>query len=97
MNYVYNWAFDQPMRKLYYNMIVTGVSIVFALGIGAVEISALLSESLHITSGPLASIGAIDMGWLGFTLAGIFAVIAIVVVLRGKRSSNDRIPRQRRG
>ena len=95
MNYVYRWAFDQPMRKLYYNMIVTGVSIVFALGIGAVEVSALLSHSLHITSGPLASIGAVDMGWLGFGLAGIFAVIAVVVVLRGKRSSNDRIPRQR--
>jgi len=97
MHYVYRWAFDQPMRKLYYNMIVTGVSIVFALGIGAVEISALLSDTLHITSGPLASIGAVDMGWMGFGLAGIFAVIAIVVVLRSKRSSDDKIPRQRRG
>ena len=86
MNYVYRWAFDQPMRKLYYNMIVTGVSIVFALGIGAVEISALLSETLDITSGPLASIGSFDMGWLGFTLAGIFAVIAVVVVVRARRT-----------
>ena len=82
MNYVYRWAFDQPMRKLYYNLVVTGVSIVFALGIGAVEVSALLSETLHITSGPLASIGAFDMGWLGFTLAGLFAVVAVVVVWR---------------
>jgi len=97
MTYVYRWAFDQPMRKLYYNMIVTGVSIVFALGIGAIEISALLSDTFHITSGPLASIGAVDMGWMGFALAGIFAVIAIVAVLRNKHSSNDRIPRQRRG
>ena len=37
-------------------------------------------------SGPLASIGSFDMGWLGFTLAGIFAVIAVVVVVRARRT-----------
>jgi len=89
MNYVYRWAFDQPTRKLYYNLIVTGVSIVFALGIGSVEIAALLSETLHVTSGPLAWLGSVDMGWVGFILAGIFAAIAIVVVLRSKRSKHD--------
>ena len=84
MNYVYRWAFDQPLRKLYYNLIVTGISIVFALGIGIVEISALLSDTLHITSGPLAKLGALDMGWVGIGLAAGFAVIAVVVFWRAK-------------
>ena len=86
MNYVYHWAFDQPTRKLYYNLIVTGVSIVFALGIGSVEIAALLSDTFHVTSGPLAWLGSVDMGWVGFTLVAIFAVIALIVVIRTHHS-----------
>jgi len=86
MNHVYRWAFDQPMRKLYYNMIVTGVSIFFALGIGTVEIAALLSGALHVTSGPLAALGAVDMKWVGFILVGLFAVTAVVVWVRSRRT-----------
>ena len=85
MNHVYRWAFDQPMRKLYYNLVVTGVSIVFALGIGTVEIAALLSDTLHITSGPLAALGAVDMKWMGFILAGLFVCVATVVFVRSRR------------
>jgi len=86
MNHVYRWAFDQPMRKLYYNMIVTGVSIFFALGIGTVEFAALLSGALHITSGPLAALGAVDMKWVGFILVGLFAVTAVLVWARSRRA-----------
>ena len=85
MNQVYRWAFDQPMRKLYYNLVVTGVSIVFALGIGTVEIAALLSGWLHLTTGPLATLGAVDLKWVGFVLVGLFVGVAIVVVLRSRR------------
>ncbi|MCL2735817.1 MAG: HoxN/HupN/NixA family nickel/cobalt transporter [Propionibacteriaceae bacterium] len=90
MNHVYHWAFDQPGRKLYYNMVVTGVSIVFALGIGVVELATLLSGTFHITSGPLASLGAFDLQWIGFILAGIFVVVAVVVFLRSRRKAAHR-------
>ena len=85
MNHVYQWAFDQPMRKLYYNMIVTGVSIMFALGIGAVEIAALLSNAFDIQSGPLAALGGLDMKWVGFILAGLFATLALGALIISKR------------
>ena len=88
MNHVYQWAFDQPMRKLYYNMIVTGVSIVFALGIGTVEIAALLSDAFGITSGPLAALGGVDLKWVGFILAGLFVCVAAVAFVRSRRSAS---------
>ena len=82
MNYVYRWAFDQPLRKLYYNLIVTGISIVFALAIGAVELSALLSDTFQITSGPLAALASFNLGWVGAGLAVLFAVVALVILWR---------------
>jgi len=84
MNHVYSWASVQPTRKLYYNLVVTGVSIVFALGIGFVEVAALLSGVLHIESGPLAWLGETDLKWVGFILFGIFAVAAAAVWLRSR-------------
>jgi high-affinity nickel-transport protein len=85
MNYIYGWAFHQPLRKLYYNLAVTGVSIFFALSIGAVEASSLLSEKLAITRGPLAKLGSLDLGYVGFILVGGFAVVALLVFLRTRR------------
>ena len=85
MNHVYRWAFDQPARKLYYNLVVTGISIVFALGIGIVEISSLLVNAWKVTSGPLAWVGGVDMTWVGFILVALFATVALIVFLLSRR------------
>ena len=89
MNHVYRWAAVQPTRKLYYNLVVTGVSIVFALGIGLVEVAALVGGVFNVTTGPLAWLGGIDMKWVGFFLFGVFAVAAVVVLLKARRPSED--------
>ncbi|USQ98003.1 HoxN/HupN/NixA family nickel/cobalt transporter [Caulobacter sp. RL271] len=72
----YEWAFVKPMRKLYYNLVITLISVVIAVVIGTVQTLALLSEKLALTGGLWDVAGAISehMGLLGYIVIGIFAV-----------------------
>ena len=56
MNVAYGWAFARPVRKIYYNITVTALSVAVALIIGGIEIVGLLAEKAGITTGPLAAI-----------------------------------------
>lgn len=49
MNAAYDWALARPLRKLTYNAVVTGVSVVVALGVGTVQLTSVLSETLGVT------------------------------------------------
>jgi nickel/cobalt transporter (NiCoT) family protein len=82
MNFAYGWAFSRPVRKVYYNMTVTGLSVAVALIIGTIELVSILTSELDITSGPLAAIGGLDLNYVGFVIVGVFAgtwVIALLV------------------
>src|SRR5579872_4526112 len=46
MNFAYGWAFSQPVRKVFYNIAITGLSVAIALVIGTIELSGLLAEKL---------------------------------------------------
>jgi nickel/cobalt transporter (NiCoT) family protein len=74
MNFAYGWAFSRPVRKIYYNITVTSLSVAVALGIGVIEIVSILTEKLGITTGPLAAIGSIDLNDVGFWIVGLFVV-----------------------
>ena len=73
MFHSYGWAQSRPVRKLYYNLTVTGLSVAVALGIGGIELIGVLVERLGITTGPLAAVAAIDLGDLGYLVVGLFA------------------------
>jgi high-affinity nickel-transport protein len=82
MNFAYGWAFSRPVRKVYYNMTITGLSVAVALIIGTIELVSILTDELDITSGPLAAIGGLDLNYVGFVIVGVFAgtwVIALLV------------------
>ena len=81
MNYAYGWAFARPIRKLYYNLVITGLSIVVALLIGVQEIISIFTERLDITTGPLGWIGGLDLGAMGYIIVGLFIVTWMVAVL----------------
>ncbi len=51
MNFAYGWAFSQPVRKLYYNITVTGLSVAVALLIGDLELLSVLADRLSLTGG----------------------------------------------
>jgi len=73
MNFAYEWAFSQPVRKVYYNLTITGLSVAVALLIGTVELLSLLAQQLGYT-GPFWSwISGVDINSLGFVIAGLFA------------------------
>jgi high-affinity nickel-transport protein len=74
MNFAYGWAFSKPVRKIYYNLTVTALSVAVALVIGGIEIVSILTERLDITTGPVAWVGGIDLGDVGFWIVGLFVV-----------------------
>jgi high-affinity nickel-transport protein len=74
----YGWAFLKPIRKVYYNLTVTVLSVVVALIIGVIVLTGLLVDRLGIQRGPLAVIGSADLGSVGFMIVGIFVVVWLI-------------------
>jgi nickel/cobalt transporter (NiCoT) family protein len=72
MNFAYGWAFSKPIRKIYYNITITALSVAVALLIGGIEIVSILTERLGITTGVLASIGSVDLNGVGYWIVGLF-------------------------
>ena len=89
----YGWAFIKPIRKLYYNLTITLVSIIVALLIGSVEALGLLGEKLGLAGGFWDFIGALNdhFGALGYLIVGIFIVSWLISVFVYRYSGYDKI------
>lgn len=74
----YGWALLKPIRKVYYNLTVTVLSVFVALVIGVIVLTGLLVDRLGITSGPLAVVGSADLEFVGFVIVGLFVVTWLV-------------------
>jgi len=72
MNFAYGWAFSKPIRKIYYNITITALSVAVALLVGGVEIISIVDQKLNITTGILASIGSVDLNGVGYWIVGLF-------------------------
>ena len=85
----YDWAFVKPMRKLYYNMTITLVSIVVAVLIGGIEALGLIGDQLELKGGFWNIVGSLNDNFnnLGFVIIGVFlaAWIASYVFYKAKR------------
>lgn len=74
MNFAYGWAFAKPVRKVFYNITITGLSALVALAIGTIELLALATEKLRL-SGPFWDwIAAVDLNTIGFVIVAIFVL-----------------------
>jgi len=73
MNFAYGWAFARPVRKVYYNITITGLSVAVALIIGIIEVDSILVDKLGIESGPLYALGNLDLNYVGYIIVGLFA------------------------
>src|SRR5271167_4472728 len=78
----YGWAFVKPIRKLYYNMTITGVSVVVALVVGGIEVLGLLAEHFHLQGRFWAGVAKLNdnFGTLGYFIVGLFALSWIVSI-----------------
>jgi high-affinity nickel-transport protein len=71
----YGWAFSNPVRKVFYNMTVTGLSVFVALFIGLVEVFQIVIQALGLQGQPWSSITGLDfIGKAGFFIVGAFVV-----------------------
>jgi high-affinity nickel-transport protein len=81
MTAAYGWAFAQPVRKVFYNITITAISVAVALLIGTIELAQVISEQAGITSGPLAAVGGIPLDYAGYAIAGLFVLAWVVALL----------------
>jgi nickel/cobalt transporter (NiCoT) family protein len=76
MSHAYGWAFSNPVRRVYYNITVTTLSVVVALSLGTVELVQVGARKLDV----LPSVQALDFANLGYLLFGLFVVTWLVSV-----------------
>ena len=72
MNFAYGWSFSKPVRKLYYNITITGLSVMIALVIGTVELAGLFSQELGAHGAFWRWIQNVNINALGFVIVGMF-------------------------
>ena len=74
MNFAYGWAFARPVRKLFYNITITWLSVVVALAIGTIELMSVLADRLTLTGQPWAFVAGLDLNAVGYAIAGLFVL-----------------------
>ncbi len=93
MTGAYGWAFVKPVRKLYYNMTITFVSVVIAVVIGGAEALALIADKFALTGGLWDfALGLNEsFGTLGYLIVGVFAASWLMSMLIYRLNGYDRI------
>jgi nickel/cobalt transporter (NiCoT) family protein len=72
MNFAYGWAFSKPVRKVFYNITITGLSVAIALVIGTIELGGLIASELNLSGSFWNWFENIDINLLGFVIVGMF-------------------------
>ncbi len=72
MNFAYGWAFSKPVRKVFYNITITGLSVLVALVIGTIELGGLFAQKLGVEGAFWSWLETIDVNELGFIIVGMF-------------------------
>jgi high-affinity nickel-transport protein len=80
MNAAYGWAFAKPVRKVFYNITITALSVAVALVIGTIELVGVLTDQAGIHSGPLAAIADIPLDYAGYGIVALFVLAWLVAV-----------------
>lgn len=91
MRIAYGWAFLNPIRKIYYNLTVTVISVLVALAIGSAELLQVVSSELNLTGAFWGWLGALDFETIGFGIVIIFLVSWIVSVVFWKYKRYDEL------
>ncbi|MFC4946151.1 HoxN/HupN/NixA family nickel/cobalt transporter [Pseudonocardia sp. GCM10023141] len=80
MNFAYGWAFAKPVRKVFYNITITALSVAVALIIGTIELISVLTDQAGIDSGPLAAIASIPLDYAGYGIVALFVAAWLVAL-----------------
>jgi nickel/cobalt transporter (NiCoT) family protein len=80
MNFAYGWAFSKPVRKVFYNLTITGLSVAVAAVVGTIELGGLLASQLNLSGSFWNWFESIDINMLGFVIVGMFVVTWVVAL-----------------
>jgi high-affinity nickel-transport protein len=75
MNFAYQWAFSNPVRKVFYNLTITGLSIAVAFLIGTIELVGVLHDKLALRDRVTGWIAGLDLDHVGYVIVGLFVVV----------------------
>ncbi|MEU3535456.1 HoxN/HupN/NixA family nickel/cobalt transporter [Streptomyces murinus] len=81
MNFAYGWAFSKPVRKVYYNLTITGLSVAVALIIGTVELLGLVAEKADLHGAFWDWVSGLDLNIIGYVIVGLFFATWAVALL----------------
>jgi high-affinity nickel-transport protein len=98
MTAAYRWAFANPIRKTYYNLTITGLSVAVALGVGTIELVTVLHDKLRFTDPATSWVAGLDLNNVGFLIAATFVLVWAAAVAYwklaglGARLDEDAVP-----
>ena len=75
MNFAYGWAFSRPVRKVYYNIVITGLSVIVAIFIGGLEVAQVFANQLNLSGGFWNYAIAFDINKAGFIIVAMFVAV----------------------
>jgi high-affinity nickel-transport protein len=71
MNFAYGWSLSEPVRKVYYNLTITALSIAVAIIIGTVELLGLVHDRLGLHHGILSAVSSVNLNTVGYLVVGV--------------------------
>jgi high-affinity nickel-transport protein len=80
MNFAYDWAFARPVRKVYYNLTITGLSVFVAVFIGAVELLGLLAQDTSLNGSFWTFMQTFNINTAGLFIVGVFVLTWVVAL-----------------
>src|SRR6201981_445967 len=80
MNFAYGWAFARPVRKVYYNLVITGLSIGAAFIIGTIEILGVLTDELHLSGAFWNMVATFNINTAGFAIVALFLAVWVAAL-----------------
>jgi high-affinity nickel-transport protein len=81
MNFAYDWAFSKPIRKVFYNLTITGLSVFVAFFIGTIEILGLIGQEANLDTPFWNFFRTFNINTAGFVIVGMFALTWVVALL----------------
>jgi high-affinity nickel-transport protein len=80
MNFAYHWAFANPVRKVYYNLTITGLSVAVAFVVGTIEVVGVLHDDAGLSSPVTDWIAGLDLDNVGFIIVGLFVAVWAIAI-----------------
>ena len=81
MNAAYGWAFARPVRKVFYNITITSISVAVALAIGTIELAGVFAKQADITSGPISALADVPLDYAGYGIVALFVLAWAIAML----------------